>query len=101
LGASLPPLSEIERDAVQIRVKYEGYIQRAEGQVAAEQRAQQLSLAEVAYGAVEGLSNEGREKLIRHSPATLAQASRMSGVRHADISALLVHLKRLGVSRET
>ncbi|GHF59162.1 tRNA uridine 5-carboxymethylaminomethyl modification enzyme [Deinococcus metalli] len=101
MGATLPSLSGTERDAVQIRVKYEGYIQRAEGQVAAEQRAQQLSLADVAYAAVEGLSNEGREKLTRHAPATLAQASRLSGVRHADISALLVHLKRHGVSRET
>ncbi|WP_309570075.1 hypothetical protein, partial [Deinococcus sp.] len=53
------------------------------------------------YHNVEGLSLEAREKLNRHAPTTLAQASRIPGVRHADVTALLVHLRRHAVSRET
>ncbi|MFC6591945.1 tRNA uridine-5-carboxymethylaminomethyl(34) synthesis enzyme MnmG [Deinococcus lacus] len=110
LGAQLSPeLAADEREAVQIRVKYAGYIARAQTQLAAEAKARHLSLDEVDYAAVASLSNEAREKLTRLRPATLEQASRISGVRHADLSVLLVHLKQSqsaalpseGVSRET
>ncbi|PTA67528.1 tRNA uridine-5-carboxymethylaminomethyl(34) synthesis enzyme MnmG [Deinococcus arcticus] len=101
LGVTLPVLSAAEREAVEIRVKYAGYIRRAAQQLRAEDRSRELSLAGVDFAAVPALSNEAREKLGRAQPRTVDQASRISGVRHADISALLVHLKGQAVSRET
>ncbi|WP_034386129.1 tRNA uridine-5-carboxymethylaminomethyl(34) synthesis enzyme MnmG [Deinococcus sp. YIM 77859] len=96
LGLTLPPLTTEEREAVTIRVKYAGYIERAERQLAAEERARELSLEGVDFHEVGALSNEAREKLSRAKPRTVEQAARVPGVRHADISALLVHLRRHG-----
>lgn len=101
MGLELPGLTLPEREAVEIRVKYEGYIRRSEVQRASEERAHQMELGSLSYHTVEGLSLEAREKLNRHAPTTVAQASRIPGVRHGDVSALLVHLKRHPVSRET
>ena len=97
----LPGLTSEEREAVEIRVKYAGYIERAGRQLAAEARAREVSLEGVDFSRVPALSNEAREKLSRVRPTTVDQASRVPGVRHADVSALLVHIKRGGdVSRE-
>ena len=93
-GLHLPNLSREEREAVEIRVKYAGYIERAGRQLAAEARAGRLSLAGVDFAAVPSLSLEGREKLLKFAPATVEQAGRIQGVRRADISALLVHLRQ-------
>ena len=94
LGFTVPVLNLAECEALEIRVKYAGYIERAERQLAAEARARELSLQDLDYDAVSALSNEAREKLRRLRPGTLAQASRIPGVRHADVSSLLVHLRR-------
>ncbi|MFC4427342.1 tRNA uridine-5-carboxymethylaminomethyl(34) synthesis enzyme MnmG [Deinococcus navajonensis] len=101
LGIELPALDAAEREAVEIRVKYAGYIDRARRQLLAESHAQALSLQGVDFVGIEALSKEAREKLSRHQPQTVAQAARIAGVRHADISVLLVHLKQQRVSRET
>jgi len=101
LGIQVDGLTAEEREALQIRVKYAGYIERTERQLRAEAHAQGLSLEGVDYSRVAALSNEARETLARLQPQTVAQAGRISGVRHADISALLVHLKEQRVSRET
>ncbi|GGM11264.1 tRNA uridine-5-carboxymethylaminomethyl(34) synthesis enzyme MnmG [Deinococcus aerophilus] len=101
LGMKLPSLDTAEREALEIRVKYAGYIERARQQLRAEDHARDLSLSGVDFAAIASLSNEAREKLSRVRPATLEQAARLSGVRHADIGALLVHLRKHGVSRET
>lgn len=87
-------LNEQEREAVQIRVKYAGYIARVENQLRTEQKSRELSLVGVDFGSIAALSNEAREQLTRLQPQTIDQANRISGVRHADISALLVYLKR-------
>lgn len=102
LGLTLPDLSADEREALTIRVKYAGYIKRAERQLASEDKARELSLLGLDFARITALSNEAREKLGRAKPDTVAQAARIPGVRHADISALLVHLRRSAtVSRET
>lgn len=101
LGIQLPELPSIEREAVEIRVKYAGYIERAKKQFKAEAKARSLSLKDVDFYAIQSLSNEAREKLSNSQPETVAQAARLAGVRHADISALLVHVKQQRVSRET
>ena len=105
LGFEWPALSRDEGESLNVQVKYGGYIARAERQLASEGRAQQISLEQLDYALVGPLSNEAREKLVRLRPLTLAQASRVPGVRHADISSLLIHLRQHGtgqsVSRET
>ncbi|ADV68928.1 tRNA uridine-5-carboxymethylaminomethyl(34) synthesis enzyme MnmG [Deinococcus maricopensis] len=100
LGFTLPLLSAEEREALEIRVKYAGYIDRARRQLASEAKARDLALTGVDYARVPSLSQEAREKLTRAQPLTLDQASRVPGVRHSDITSLLVHLRQQGASRE-
>ena len=88
-----------EADAVleqaEITIKYAGYIDRQRTEVARANALEDLSLpVEMDYGAVTALSFEVRQKLAQHRPATLGQASRISGVTPAAISLLLVHLKK-------
>lgn len=92
-GFPFPELSRDEREAVEIRVKYAGYLDRARRQLEAEAKAGHVSLRGVDFTAVPSLSLEGREKLMKHVPTTIEQAGRIQGVRHADVSALLVYLR--------
>jgi len=104
LGFPPTDLSREEAESLNIGAKCGGYIARAERQLRAESRAQETRLDDVDYAAVVSLSNEAREKLKKLRPHTLAQASRVPGVRHADIANLLVHLRHVretNVSRET
>ena len=88
----------IDADAasqVEIRAKYEGYIERQRVEVARRQENETLDLpAELDYVGVKGLSKEAQQKLNHHRPETIGQASRISGITPAAISLLLVHLKR-------
>jgi tRNA uridine 5-carboxymethylaminomethyl modification enzyme len=80
---------------VEIRAKYEGYIERQRIEVERRQEHEMLALpAELDYASVKGLSKEAQQKLNRHRPETIGQASRISGITPAAISLLLVHLKR-------
>lgn len=92
----IPP-SGAAPDAVEsltVAVKYSGYIER-ERQEADRQRAleDRRIPAGMDYGALRGLSNEGRGKLIEVQPATVGQASRIPGLTPADVSILLVSLE--------
>jgi tRNA uridine 5-carboxymethylaminomethyl modification enzyme len=82
-------------EQVEIQAKYEGYIerQRAEVERGAAMEARALP-PDLDYGKVKGLSSEVQQKLNRHRPESIGQASRISGVTPAAISLLLVHLKR-------
>lgn len=86
-------LDDIERETLEIRVKYAGYIKRAQSQLAAETRSRSVNLKDIDFNTVANLSNEAREKLCKCRPQNIEQASRISGIRHPDISAILVHLK--------
>jgi len=88
-----------EADAVieqaEIGIKYAGYIDKQNDEVERAAHFEGMPLpAELDYGQVTALSFEVRQKLLRHRPATLGQASRISGVTPAAISLLLVHLKK-------
>jgi tRNA uridine 5-carboxymethylaminomethyl modification enzyme len=88
-----------EADAVieqaQIAIKYAGYIERQNEEVERAAHYEHLKLPdELDYGQVHALSIEVRQKLSKLRPATLGQASRISGVTPAAISLLLVHLKK-------
>jgi tRNA uridine 5-carboxymethylaminomethyl modification enzyme len=83
------------RNQVEIQAKYAGYIDRQQTEIARTLRYEELILsAEADYRQVPGLSSEVVEKLDRHRPETLGQASRIQGVTPAAISLLLVHLKK-------
>ena len=72
-----------------------GCIDRQHEEIERHQRHEDMRLSEdLDYGAVRGLSNEVRQKLTRHKPATVGQAARISGVTPAAIALLLVHLKK-------
>ncbi len=94
LGLTFNHLDPAERESLTIQVKYAGYIERAQRQLHSESRAGATSLVELDYAAVPALSNEAREKLGHARPSTLEQAARLPGVRHSDVSALLVHLRQ-------
>ena len=80
---------------VEVQAKYAGYIDRQEREIARHAKQEALSLPEdLDYDAVDGLSNEARQKLIAARPATLGQASRLEGMTPSAVSLLLVHLKK-------
>jgi tRNA uridine 5-carboxymethylaminomethyl modification enzyme len=85
---------------VEIAIKYAGYIARQEAEVV---KLKSLEARQIPpqfdYAAVSGLRIEARQKLTKIRPGTLGQASRISGVSPADISVLMVWLKR-GVAEE-
>jgi tRNA uridine 5-carboxymethylaminomethyl modification enzyme len=90
-----PVEDAVVAEQVEIQAKYEGYIERQREEV--ERRAAMESSAlppTLDYQQVKGLSAEVQQKLNRHRPETIGQASRISGVTPAAISLLLVHLKR-------
>lgn len=85
------------REQVEIQLKYSGYIDRQAKEVERHDYYENLKLPqEFDYMEVKGLSFEVRQKLCKHKPETLGQASRISGVTPAAISLLLVHLKKGG-----
>jgi len=79
----------------ELDVKYEGYLKRQEQQVHRFHRMESMRVSpDFDYDRIPGLSQEAREKLKRISPASLGQASRISGVRTSDISLLMLYLER-------
>jgi len=80
---------------VDVQAKYRGYIERQHDEIERQRRHEETLLPDdFDYGAVRGLSNEVRQRLVEHRPATLGQAARMPGVTPAAVSLLLIHLKR-------
>ena len=82
-------------DAVEIGLKYRGYIERERAQAEKIARLEHLRIpADFDFDAVSSLSMECRQKLKKYKPETIAQASRISGISPADISVLLVYFGR-------
>ena len=98
IQAVAPPPEPLTRDvseAVEVQAKYEGYIARQEAQVARLRDLEKKQIPEdINYGNVQALSAEAGEKLERIRPRSLGQASRIPGVSPADISLLMVTLKK-------
>jgi len=83
-------------EQVEIAIRYEAYIRKQEALVERSARLEHLPIPDdLDYGRVAGLRTEAREKLGRFRPATVGMASRISGVTPADVSVLLVALRRL------
>ena len=84
-------------EQVDIAAKYSGYIERQRDEVERAAYYEHLALPrDLDYQQVSALSIEVRQKLNRHKPETLGQASRISGITPATISLLLIHLKKGG-----
>ena len=84
-------------EQVEIAAKYSGYIERQKEEVERAAYYENLRLpTDLDYLGVSALSIEVRQKLQKHRPDTLGQASRISGVTPAAISLLLIHLKKSG-----
>jgi tRNA uridine 5-carboxymethylaminomethyl modification enzyme len=92
LGGSL---ADAVIEQVEIATKYAGYIDKQHDEVERAASYEHLKLPpDLDYSAVHALSFEVRQKLAKHRPETLGQASRVSGVTPAAVSLLLVHLKK-------
>lgn len=88
-------LSAAELAEVEAEVKYAGYVDRQAMEVERLRRFEQKRIpAEFDYARVIGLSNEARARLVQRRPLTLGEASRIAGVRQADVQLLLVMLSR-------
>ncbi|HEY8881580.1 MAG TPA: tRNA uridine-5-carboxymethylaminomethyl(34) synthesis enzyme MnmG [Roseateles sp.] len=88
-------LAGLVAEQVEISTKYAGYINKQVDDVARAAHFEHLKLPDdLDYSLVHALSFEARQKLNKHKPETLGQASRISGITPAAISLLLVHLKK-------
>ncbi|MER3553995.1 MAG: tRNA uridine-5-carboxymethylaminomethyl(34) synthesis enzyme MnmG [Meiothermus sp.] len=95
LGPSEPPLSREEVYQVEVRAKYSGYIER---QQRLHKRLREFKSyvlpTTMNYRVVSSLSREAFEKLSKVLPKTLAEASRIPGIRDSDLTALIIHLTK-------
>ncbi|MEE3394506.1 MAG: tRNA uridine-5-carboxymethylaminomethyl(34) synthesis enzyme MnmG, partial [Candidatus Onthomonas sp.] len=92
-----PDLPRLVTEQVEIRLKYDGYIQRQNRQIKEFQRMEHHALpADVDYSEIQSLRIEARQKLNQIRPLNLGQASRISGVSPADLAALIFWLERRG-----
>jgi tRNA uridine 5-carboxymethylaminomethyl modification enzyme len=88
-----PPADVLE--AVEIRAKYAGYLEREERQIERHRHLEQRSIPEAFdYASIPELRFEAREKFTRFRPRSLGQAARISGISPADIATLSVYLFR-------
>lgn len=87
-------------EQVEILTKYDGYLKRQEQQVKEAGKLDKFKIPDdIDYSKIEHISSETKDKLIKIRPKTLAQASRIGGVKPADISILMVMLERHQVAR--
>jgi tRNA uridine 5-carboxymethylaminomethyl modification enzyme len=95
-----PELLEQVEKALETAARYAGYIDRQSEEIDRQRRQAGMPLPpDLDYGQVGGLSNEVREKLERVKPASIGQASRISGMTPAAISLLLIYLKKRDLRR--
>ncbi len=94
---TLGELAEPVVEQLEIAAKYSGYIDRQKDEVERASHYENLKLpTDLDYMQVSALSIEARQKLQKHRPETLGQASRISGITPASISLLMIHLKKGG-----
>jgi len=88
------------KEQVEIQIKYEGYIKKANEQVERMRKMEDKKIPEnIDYDAITGLASEAKEKLKKIQPISIGQASRISGVNPSDISILLVYIEQGKVKR--
>ena len=81
-----------------MEIKYEGYIARDAEKIRKMDKMESKTIpVDIDYRNISGLKNEAREKLLKIKPATIGQASRISGVDPSDISILLVYIETFSI----
>jgi tRNA uridine 5-carboxymethylaminomethyl modification enzyme len=89
------PLTARERILVECEIKYAGYLERQQRDIRFVREMENRRIPErFPYETIQGFSTEARQKLIVKRPETVAQASRIDGVRASDLSILVVQLDR-------
>ena len=87
-------------EQVEILVKYDGYLKRQEFQVEQASKLDKFKIPDdIDYSTIDHISSETKDKLSKIRPKTLAQASRIGGVKPADISILMVMLERRQINK--
>lgn len=95
LLGDMPPISAAATEQVEILLKYEGYIKKQEKKAQQIQKMEKKILSkDIPYDKIEGIRLEAQEKLLKHKPGNIAQASQISGVNPSDISVLLIWLEK-------
>ncbi len=85
---------------IDVSARYHGYIERQAREIEKQDSQESLRLPEdIDYAAVDGLSNEARQRLQAARPLTLGQASRLEGMTPSAVSLLLIHMKKRGLQR--
>ncbi|OWY38195.1 tRNA uridine-5-carboxymethylaminomethyl(34) synthesis enzyme MnmG [Xenophilus sp. AP218F] len=93
--ADAPGLDAVVAEQVEIQVKYQGYINRQNEELARRDNLEDIRLpGDIDYSLVKGLSKEVQQKLNQQRPETMGQASRIQGITPAAVALLMVHLKR-------
>ena len=96
--SNMQPETPLTQDAalqVEILTKYQGYIEKQNDEIARLQNLEDLKLPiDLDYSTIKGLSAEVQQRLNRHKPETVGQASRMTGITPAAVSLLAVYAKR-------
>ncbi len=91
----LPELTAAQATTVETDIKYDGYLKKQESQINQMQKLEKKLLPkDVDYSKILGLRLEARQKLDKQKPASIGQASRISGVSPADIAVLLVAMEK-------
>ncbi len=94
--SSRPELSYHEVTQLEVRIKYEGYINKQLAQIERFKKLENKKLSpDLEYSKIEGLRIEAWQKLDQVKPSSIGQASRISGVSPADINVLLVYLEKM------
>lgn len=89
------PLDHRIIEQIEVQVKYEGYIKKAEQKVERLKKMEAKKIPDqIDYDAIDGLATEAHQKLKKIQPETIAQASRISGVNPADIAILSVYIQQ-------
>ncbi len=98
VAAIYPPEEEVAKavkEQVEIHIKYEGYINKAQRKVDKVKRMENKKIpANIDYKAVGSLATEAVDRLTMIQPETIAQASRISGVTPSDIAILSVYVEQ-------
>jgi tRNA uridine 5-carboxymethylaminomethyl modification enzyme len=95
LSSFIKELDRESLDAVEIDIKYEGYIKREKEVAEKMRRLEDVKIpVDMDFRSVNSLSSEAKEKLSNIKPATIGEASRISGVSPSDVSVLLVAVGR-------
>lgn len=99
VSASVPELARFSPNVLHqaaMDITYEGYIKRQEQQVRRFEKMENIKIPQdFDYDAVDGISNESKEKFKKVRPISVGQAARISGVRNSDIAVLMVLLGRI------